>query len=322
MHEQIQHVLDAADGIVLGKRHVLRLALACLLARGHLLIEDVPGVGKTTLAHALARLLGLRFQRVQFTSDLLPADIIGVSVYDRDSATLPLPARPDLRPAGAGRRGQPRHAQDPERAARGDGGAPGHPGRRDPPAAGRPSSSSPPRTRTASSAPSRCPSRSSIASSCASTWAIRTATPSAPCSRATTAATCWPALEPVIRGRRPSSPPRARRATVHVSDAIIDYVQAIVIDHPRLPPSTSPGCRPAPASPSCARRGPGRCWTAREHVLPEDVQAVLPAVASHRLESRDGVAGRIAHGRRRGTGGAGTGSVTRSRQAGTASSAP
>ena len=74
-------VLGALDGIILGKGREMRLALACLLARGHLLIEDVPGVGKTTLAHALARVLGLRFQRVQFTSDLLPADILGVSVY-------------------------------------------------------------------------------------------------------------------------------------------------------------------------------------------------------------------------------------------------
>ena len=66
----------------------MRLALACLLARGHLLIEDVPGVGKTTLAHALAHVLGLAWQRVQFTSDLLPADIIGVSVFDADQRRL------------------------------------------------------------------------------------------------------------------------------------------------------------------------------------------------------------------------------------------
>ncbi len=75
--------LTALDSILLGKNEALRLCLACLLARGHLLIEDVPGVGKTTLAHALARVLGLSWQRVQFTSDLLPADIIGVSVFDR-----------------------------------------------------------------------------------------------------------------------------------------------------------------------------------------------------------------------------------------------
>jgi MoxR-like ATPase len=79
----LPRALAALDGIILGKAHTLRLALACLLARGHLLIEDVPGVGKTTLAHALAQVLGLSWQRVQFTSDLLPADILGVSIFDR-----------------------------------------------------------------------------------------------------------------------------------------------------------------------------------------------------------------------------------------------
>jgi MoxR-like ATPase len=82
----LRHALDqtiaALNQIILGKDHQLRLGLACLLARGHLLIEDIPGVGKTTLAHALARALGLSYQRIQFTSDLLPADIIGVSVYE------------------------------------------------------------------------------------------------------------------------------------------------------------------------------------------------------------------------------------------------
>jgi len=75
--------LAALDSIILGKGRALRLSLSCLIARGHLLIEDVPGVGKTTLAHALAQVLGLAWQRVQFTSDLLPADILGVSVFDR-----------------------------------------------------------------------------------------------------------------------------------------------------------------------------------------------------------------------------------------------
>jgi len=75
--------LTALDSIILGKGRALRLALCCLIARGHLLIEDIPGVGKTTMAHALAKVLGLAWQRVQFTSDLLPADILGVSVFDR-----------------------------------------------------------------------------------------------------------------------------------------------------------------------------------------------------------------------------------------------
>ncbi len=70
--------------IVLGKEREIRLALACVLARGHLLIEDLPGMGKTTLAHALAQTLGLQFHRIQFTADLLPADVLGVSVFDRE----------------------------------------------------------------------------------------------------------------------------------------------------------------------------------------------------------------------------------------------
>ena len=81
--DPLRAALRTLDTIVLGKGEAVRLSLACLLARGHLLIEDVPGVGKTTLAHALAQVLGLSWQRVQFTSDLLPADIIGISVFDR-----------------------------------------------------------------------------------------------------------------------------------------------------------------------------------------------------------------------------------------------
>lgn len=69
--------------VILGKKLHIRLALACLIARGHLLIEDQPGVGKTTLAHTLAKMLGLEFKRIQFTSDLLPADILGASIFRR-----------------------------------------------------------------------------------------------------------------------------------------------------------------------------------------------------------------------------------------------
>lgn len=87
-HRHAIRVLEAANCIILGKERELRLALTCLIARGHLLIEDVPGVGKTTLAHVIARLSGLQFQRIQFTSDLLPADIIGVSIFDRDTGSF------------------------------------------------------------------------------------------------------------------------------------------------------------------------------------------------------------------------------------------
>ncbi|MDN5865057.1 MAG: AAA family ATPase [Gammaproteobacteria bacterium] len=83
-HPELEAALGALQSVVLGKSREIRLALVCLLADGHLLLEDIPGVGKTTLAHALARVLGLDFQRIQFTSDLLPADIIGTTVFERE----------------------------------------------------------------------------------------------------------------------------------------------------------------------------------------------------------------------------------------------
>ncbi len=82
MHTTIDNLLNSANQIILGKKLQTRLAITCILARGHLLIEDIPGVGKTTLAHTLAKLLGLHYQRIQFTSDILPSDIIGASVFN------------------------------------------------------------------------------------------------------------------------------------------------------------------------------------------------------------------------------------------------
>ncbi|MGR9100556.1 MAG: AAA family ATPase, partial [Gammaproteobacteria bacterium] len=84
MQAILNPLLAAANQIILGKERQIRLAFCCLLSRGHLLIEDIPGVGKTTLAHTLAKLLGMQYQRIQFTSDILPADIIGASVFDAD----------------------------------------------------------------------------------------------------------------------------------------------------------------------------------------------------------------------------------------------
>ena len=83
-HARLLSAQQAVNNILLGKDQQVRLAFCCLLARGHLLIEDVPGVGKTTLAHAVARVIGSDYQRIQFTSDLLPADILGVSIYKRE----------------------------------------------------------------------------------------------------------------------------------------------------------------------------------------------------------------------------------------------
>lgn len=82
-HGMLKQLIDQIASIIVGKREQIELSVTCLLADGHLLIEDVPGVGKTTLAHALARSIGLSFSRVQFTADLLPSDLLGVSVYER-----------------------------------------------------------------------------------------------------------------------------------------------------------------------------------------------------------------------------------------------
>lgn len=93
-HAAIERARKALGSIILGKDEQITLALACLLARGHLLIEDLPGLGKTMLAQGLARVLGLSFQRIQFTSDLLPADIVGVSVFRQDRGEFEFQAGP------------------------------------------------------------------------------------------------------------------------------------------------------------------------------------------------------------------------------------
>ena len=94
MNPPLHAVIAQTEQVILGKPQQIRLALACLLARGHLLIEDLPGVGKTTLAHVLAKTLGLQFQRIQFTSDMLPADILGVSIFQRNSGEFKFHAGP------------------------------------------------------------------------------------------------------------------------------------------------------------------------------------------------------------------------------------
>jgi MoxR-like ATPase len=86
MQTQINQVVRSIGEVLVGKEDKIRLSLCCLLAQGHLLIEDLPGMGKTTLAQALAHALGLKFQRIQFTSDLLPADIIGFSIFEREAS--------------------------------------------------------------------------------------------------------------------------------------------------------------------------------------------------------------------------------------------
>ena len=86
--DAIDSVIEAVGEVLLGKDTQIRLALTCLFARGHLLIEDLPGMGKTLLAHSLSQILGLDFNRVQFTSDLLPSDVVGVSLFDKNTSSF------------------------------------------------------------------------------------------------------------------------------------------------------------------------------------------------------------------------------------------
>lgn len=88
MQQNLNNVISALNKVVVGKSEAINLAVCCMLAKGHLLIEDIPGMGKTTLAQALAIVFGMDYQRVQFTSDLLPSDILGVSVFDRDTSAF------------------------------------------------------------------------------------------------------------------------------------------------------------------------------------------------------------------------------------------
>ena len=94
MTHQFETIVNQISSVILGKKPQIRLALTCFFARGHLLIEDFPGIGKTTLAKVLAKCMGLKFQRMQFTADLLPGDILGMSVFDQNAGSFAFHAGP------------------------------------------------------------------------------------------------------------------------------------------------------------------------------------------------------------------------------------
>ena len=125
---QLKRVRAEIGKIIVGQQDVVDGVLICLLAGGHVLLEGVPGLGKTTLLRTLSRVLHLKYSRIQFTPDLMPADIVGSMIIDTENAAQgpALPARPDFRAPGAGRRDQSRHAQNAVRAARSHAGAHRH----------------------------------------------------------------------------------------------------------------------------------------------------------------------------------------------------
>jgi MoxR-like ATPase len=280
MSSSLQRVIHQVGRVVLGKERQIRMALACLLARGHLLIEDLPGVGKTTLAHVLARSLGLNFHRIQFTSDMLPADIIGVSIYDRESGTFKFHAGPifaQLILADEVNRATPKTQsalleamEEHQVTAEGE-------TRRLPE----------PFFVIATQNPSHQVGTFPLPESQLDRFQMRIELgyPDREAERALLQgverremiATLEPCLQPYELVELQQSVKR-----VHVSSALFDYVQALV-EHTRRSPEFVTGLSPraALALAACAR-----AWAlieGRDHVLPEDIQAVLPGVATHRL---------------------------------------
>jgi MoxR-like ATPase len=280
MSSSLQRVTQQASRVILGKERQIRMALACLLARGHLLIEDLPGVGKTTLAHVLARSLGLGFHRIQFTSDMLPADILGVSIYERDSGTFkfhPGPIFAQLILADEVNRATPKtqsallEAMEEHQVT----------------AEGETRKLPEPFFVVATQNPSHQVGTFPLPESQLDRFQMRIELgyPDRDAERALLQgverrdmiATLEPCLNP---GELVELQALVKR--VHIAPALFDYIQAIV-EHTRRSPEFVTGLSPraALALAACAR-----AWAlieGRDHVLPEDVQAVLPGVATHRL---------------------------------------
>ena len=286
----IQRVIQAAGSVILGKETQVRLALACLLARGHLLIEDLPGVGKTTLAHVLARSLGLQFQRIQFTSDMLPADIIGVSVYERESGVFkfhPGPIFAQVILADEVNRATPKTQsalleamEEHQVTAEGE--------TRKLPA---------PFFVIATQNPSEQVGTFPLPESQLDrfTMRIELGYPDREAERALLSGTdrrdLLATLEPCMTPAELMEL-QAGVQRIHVAPALLDYVQALV-EHTRRSPDYVAGLSPRAA---LGMVHSARAWAlleGRDKVLPEDVQAILPGVAAHRLRPAHDSARRV-----------------------------
>ena len=286
----VDRVIDMAGRVILGKQTQVRLALACLLARGHLLIEDLPGVGKTTLAHVLAKSLGLQFQRIQFTSDMLPADILGVSVYERDSGTFkfhPGPIFAQVILADEVNRATPKTQsalleamEEHQVTAEGETRKLPHPF-----------------FVIATQNPSEQVGTFPLPESQLDrfTMRIELGYPDRDAERSLLSGTdrrdLLATLDPCMTPAELSELQSAVQK-VHVAPALLDYVQAIV-EHTRRAPDYVTGLSPRAA---LALLHSARAWAlleGRDKVIPEDVQAILPGVAAHRLRPAHDAARRI-----------------------------
>jgi MoxR-like ATPase len=283
----LHRVVQQAGKVILGKERQIRMSVACLLARGHLLIEDLPGVGKTTLAHVLAKLLGLNFHRIQFTSDMLPADIIGVSVYDRDSSSFKFPPGPifsQLILADEVNRATPKTQsalleamEEHQVTAEGE-------TRRLPE----------PFFVIATQNPSNQVGTFPLPESQLDRFLMRIEL-GYPDRDAERSLLQGIERRDMIAVLDPCLAPgelmelQGIVKNVHAAPALLDYIQALV-EHTRRSPEYTTGLSPRAA---LALLHASRGWAlleGRDKVLPEDVQAVLPGVAGHRLRpTHDGV---------------------------------
>lgn len=283
MLNTLEACLKAVDEILLGKDRQVRLALACLLARGHLLIEDLPGMGKTILSHALARVLGLSFQRIQFTSDLLPGDILGTSVFDKDSGQFvfhPGPIFAELVLADEINRATPK-SQSALLEAMEEGQVTIEGATRPLPE---------PFFVIATQNPASQGGTFSLPESQLDRFLMRLSLgyPGRAAERSLLLGEArrdlLPRLEPLL-DHAALAAFQAEVPKVRASDALVDYVLRLV-EATRTQPAFALGLSPRG---SLALLAAARAWAllaGRDYVIPEDVQAVLPAVAGHRLRDQ------------------------------------
>jgi len=281
----VSAIVSDIGSVLLGKERQVKLALACLLSKGHLLIEDLPGMGKTTLAHALAQVLGLSYKRVQFTSDMLPADILGVSIFDRESSQFHFhegPVFSQVLLADEINRSSPKtqsallEAME-ERQVSIDG-----------------------ETRLlpqpffviATQNPLQQSGTFALPESQLDRFLMRISLgyPTREAERALYMGTDPRQQLAKLKPRIDTSTLRKMQSLVgqvKTSDSLLDYLERLVL-HTRQSPDCTVGLSPRGA---LALLRAAKAWALihnRGHVLPEDIQTVLPSVAGHRLQSEGG----------------------------------
>jgi MoxR-like ATPase len=283
MRSQLDECLQAVNEVLLGKETQVRLALTCLIADGHLLIEDLPGMGKTTLSHTLARVLGLSFQRIQFTSDLLPSDILGTSVFDKDSGQFVFhdgPIFAELVLADEINRATPK-SQSALLEAMEEGQVTIEGATRPLPQ---------PFFVIATQNPTTQGGTFALPESQLDRFLMRLSLgyPAKAAEKALllgeSRRDLLPRMSPVLDHAQLATL-QAQARQVRASDALVDYILRLV-EATRSQPQFAWGLSPRG---SLALLAAARAWAlllGRDYVVPEDVQAVLPSVVSHRLRER------------------------------------